>query len=55
MPDGDSGLIYVPASSSAAGGYLWSFANLTDTSDLTTNIAGTQSVDAMFFTAALPA
>jgi hypothetical protein len=59
MPDGNSGLIYVSAPSSAAGGYLWSFylngGREDFASDLTTIMVGTQSADAMFFTAAEPA
>jgi hypothetical protein len=55
MPDSDSGLIYVSAPSSAAGSYLWSFDGEANISDLITVLVGTQSADAMFFTAAYPA
>jgi hypothetical protein len=59
MPDGDSGLIYVSAPSSTSGGYLWSFYGYGGSDDfasnLTTLMVGTQSADAMFFTATGPA
>jgi hypothetical protein len=54
--DAGAGLIYVPALSSAVGGYLWTFyGSRANTSDLTTVIEGSQSAAAMFFTATLPA
>jgi hypothetical protein len=55
MPDGDFGLIYVPAPSSAVGGYLWSLYGDANTSDLSTTILGTPSAAGTFFTAADPA
>jgi hypothetical protein len=54
LPDGDSGLIYVPAPSSATGGYLWSFTSGTNAWDLNIVMEGTQNAAARFFTAAEP-
>jgi hypothetical protein len=54
MPDGDSGLVYVPAPPPASGGYLWSFYDVIDW-DLSMVIEGAQIAATTFFTAAEPA